>query len=221
MTGELSLEELYSKLENLGKVASKFEVYMAKHAEEEKHKDEEHMKAKKAEEEKHEKDKKMEEAMRKAMEEPDEHKRHDAMRQAMEEHGDHKKHEAFGKPEHEASDEEKEKEAQVAAIIEEKVNSMKNQILTANRLMNPTQVDEVEARLKVASITDIQKEYEIIKPFVAGVPEFGTQTQQKPFIPFYANLDAQKVDEAQLNANSPDSEFMNLTTKELMEKIRG
>ena len=125
----------------------------------------------------------------------------------------------FGDPDkkHEAmSDEDKEKEAQIASIINDKKSSMINQILTASRMINPAGLQEVEDRLKIASITDIQKEFNIITPFIGTIKPTNSTPQEK-IIPFYANITPQTIDNSQLTASSPDSEFSKFTTKELLE----
>jgi len=78
---------------------------------------------------------------------------------------------------------------------------------------------EVEARLKTASISQIEFEYNIIKPFI------GSQTNtvpipQEKIIPFFANMTPADIDANQLSASSPDSEFNKMTTKELMERLQ-
>jgi len=184
------------------------------------------MEAKKAEEEKKEEEKKeakkakYNSAIKAAMEEDDHEKKEAMVKRAMDElhdkkegmmdkdHNDHKNHEA--------TDEEKEKDAQIASIINDKKNSLIAQILTANRLINPTGLDTIEARLKKASIAEVQKEFDIVKPFIAGV-ETPTPTVQEKIIPFYANITPADIDSSQLTASSPDSDFTKLSTKELLE----
>ena len=225
-------------LESLGKELHDIKVLVAAKADNEETPDEK--KARVAEEEKdmkeHEakvamedkkEDEKMEAkratrdaAIKRAMEEPDTEKKDAAIKKAMEDY-DHEKKEAFGKPDdkHEAMDDEhkKEHEAQIASIINDKKNSLINQILTANRIINPTDVKSIEARLKTASITDIEKEWKIVKPFVAGTESTPSTVPPEKFIPFYANITPADVDASQLNASSPDSEFSKLSTKELLE----
>lgn len=213
MPEEMTLENLYAKIEKLGHVASDMEKFLASQDQAK------IAAAKKAEDEKKEDEKKeakkasLNAAIKAAAEEEDPEKKAAILKAAME---DDDKKEAFGKPKHAESDEDKEKSAQIAAIIKEKKDSLISQILSANRIFNPTGVAEVEARLKTASITDIQKEHDMIKPFIAGIPTQTTATQQ-PFVPFYANITPADVDKNQLTASSPDSEFSKLSTKELME----
>lgn len=156
-------------------------------------------------------------AIKKAMEEPDTEKKEAMIKKAMDEY-DHDKKEAFGKPdEHEKTAQEKEKDEHVASILENDRQSMINQILTANRIINPASVQIIEARLKTASITDVKKELEIVKPFIAGVEQTPVTTPQEKFIPYFANITPADVDASQLNASSPDSEFNKISTKELLE----
>jgi len=222
MPPEPTLEQLFEKLEKLGKTASTMETFMATHNDKE-HTEKEAKKAqeKKDEEEKMEAKKaKYQSAIKAAMEENDHEKKEAMVRAAQEELHDENKKEAFGKPEdekHEATDEEKEKDAQVASIIAEKKNSLIKQILTANRIIDPAHLKDVEARLKVASITDVEKEWNIVKPFVAGAEQTPVTTTQQPFVPYFANVTPADIDTNQLNANSPDSDFNKLTTKELLE----
>lgn len=218
MPTELTLESLGKNIEDLKTLVAGIKVggeedekkkLEAKKAEDEK-KHEEKMEAKKA---------KYNAAIKAAAEEDDPDKKMAMVKSAQDEMDD-KKHEAFGKPdEHKATEEEKEKNAQIASIINEKKNSMIKQILTANRIINPAGLVDVEARLKTASITEIQKEFDIVTPFIAGVPNQATQQPEK-IIPYFANVDAHTIDSTTLTAASPDSEFANLSTKELLEMSR-
>ncbi len=218
---EISLEQLSEKLEKMTKFATVMEARIAAQDETK----EEEKEAKKAEEEKKEEEKmeakkaKYNSAIKAANEETDHEKKVAMIKSANEEMED-KKHEAFGKPDekkHEAEEEEKkENEAQIASIVNDKKLSLINQIKSANRIMNPTGLKEVEDRLKTASITEIEKEFNIVKPFIAGIETTHT-VQPEKFIPFYANMTPQEVDTNQLSANSEASEFNKLTTRELLE----
>lgn len=161
-------------------------------------------------------------AIKIAMDEKDHDKKMEAMKKAEDDYND-KKHEAFGKPDEktkEAMDEKKEHEAQIASIINDKKSSMIAQILSANKMMNPNNVDSIALRLKTASIKDIQKEFNIVKPFVAGV-EMTPVIPQEKIIPFFANITPADIDGSQLNAASPDSQFMDLTEEEFQKMENG
>ena len=225
MSPELTLENLYGQLEKLGKTANKMEVFMASgikvgQEEDEKKK----LEAKKAENDNKEEEKKeakkakYNSAIKVAMDEDDHDKKDAAIRKAQDEYND-KKHDAMDDNKHEATDDEKEKDAQIASIIQDKKNSLIAQILTANRLINPNGLEAIESRLKKGSITEIQKEYDIVKPFIAGV-EPTVQTPQQKIIPFYANISPADIDASTLSANSPDSDFASLSTKELLEETQ-
>jgi len=192
---EPTLEQLYDKIESIGKTASDMQKFIASHD------IEKTASVKKAEDDKEEKKQAKKAALKKAMEEEDEDKRDAAIRKAMDmEEKDEKKDE---------------KEAQIASIIKEKRDSLTKQILTASRIFNPTQVPEIEARLKTASITEIENEWNIMKPFVARVQP--TIPAPVPFIPFYANMTPADIDNNQLTASSPDSAFAKFSTKKLLE----
>lgn len=218
MPPELTLETLAKDITDLKTLAAGIKVGM----EEDEHKK---MEAKKAQDEKEEKEKmeakkaKYNSAIKAAMEEDDHEKKEAMVKRAMDElhdkkegmmdndHNDHKNHEA--------TDEEKEKEAQIASIINEKKNEIITKILSANSIMNPTAVKEVETRLKSASITDVEKEWNILKPAFEG--SVARAVPQEKIIPFYANITPADVDASTLSAASPDSEFAKLSTKELLE----
>lgn len=216
MPPELTLETLAKNIEDV-------KVLVAKVAEDDnEHKEKE---AKKAEHEKEE-EKKMEakkakysSAIKTAMEEDDHDKKMAMVKQAEDEYND-KKHEAFGDPdkkEHDANeDEKKEHDAQIASIIADKKKSLINQILTANRIINPASLKEIEARLKTAGITEIEKEWSIVKPFVAGV-ETSASVPQEKFVPYFANVTPADIDSSTLSAASPASDFNKFSTKELLE----
>jgi hypothetical protein len=138
------------------------------------------------------------------MEEEDKDKRDAAIRKAMDDDTNPK----------EATDEEKEKEAQIASIIDDKKQDYIKQILTANKLINPQGLKAVEERVKSASISDLKKELEIVKPFIATTT---TETKPESFVGYYANITPQDTDNETLTASSPDSEFNKFTTKELLE----
>jgi hypothetical protein len=227
---ELTLEQLASKVDDVSKIATKLETFMAEH---DKHEHDE--KAKKAmEDKKHEEARKAKKtaALKKAMEEPDDEKRDAAIRKAMEEDKDdeHKEssHKGTVMDEHDhdnhkgmKDDEKKDHEAAIASVIEKERTDLMTKIMTANRLLDPTSLKAVEERVKSASIQELQTEWKTIEPFVGNtmLSPADTQTQQ-PAIPFFmagVTGDAGQFDKNQLNANSPDSEFAKLSTKEIME----
>ncbi len=221
MPEELTLESLGKNIADLKVLVGGIKVGQ----EEDEHKKQEAVKKaqddKKEEEKMEAKKAKYTSAIKAAMEENDHDKKMAMVRKAQDEmedkehKADHNEHNK-NMNKHEATDEEKEKEAQIASIINEKKSSLIKQILTANRIINPSGLDVIEARLKKASITDVEKEYNIVKPFIAGVPETPSVPQQ-PVIPFYANITPTDVDASQLTAASPVSDFSKLSTKELME----
>jgi len=218
MQPEVTLETLFKDIADLKTLAAGIKVGQeedekkkleAKKAMEEK-KEEEKMEAKKA---------KYNSAIKAAMEEDDHDKKEALVKHAMDELHD-KEHkgmdEEHNKHKKEAMEEEKEKDAQVASIINDKKNSLIAQILTANRIINPNGLQLIETRLKKASITEVQKEYDIVKPFISGVESTPVPPTQ-PVIPYFANITPADVDANQLNASSPDSDFTKLSTKELLE----
>lgn len=161
-----------------------------------------------------------------AMDEKDHDKKMAMVKKAEDEYND-KKHEAFGEPKDkkEGMDkEDKEHKAHVASMITKDKNSMIKQILTANSIVNPQNVKAIEARLKQASIMDVQKEFDIIKPFVASGVESTVpyQPTQEKIIPFYANvMSPANIDDSMLTANSEDSEFINLTEADFQKLENG
>lgn len=175
----------------------------------------------------------LEAAIKQAMHEDDSEKKDAAIKQAMEDYGHEKNHEAFGDPSkknnHDAmSDEEKEKEAQIASIINEKKTETINKILQANIMTNPQNAAVIEARLKQANITDVNKEWEALAPSFAHLIEQQMkqpsmmQQQEQKIVPFYANVNQitpVNVDEKQLSASSPASAFAKISTKELLEDM--
>lgn len=147
-------------------------------------------------------------ALKAAMDEEDEEKRDAAIRKAMDmedEKKDAKK----------ATDEDVEKEAQIAAILNDKKTDYINKILTANKIFNPQGIKAVEERIKVASITDLQKEWTILAPAFEGAT--APVKSQEKIIPFFANIQAGQIDKDQLDASSPESSFAKLSSKELLE----
>lgn len=243
---EPTLEQLYAKLDT---VTSKVDTFIAQHEHDEHKEHDKHMAKHKGETEHHDREngehehrhekhpsgdhprearKEKEEAMRKAMEEPDDEKRHEKLKEAAHEYMEQDHHkEAMGprgehgrgtrgrEDEHEKKEE---REAQIASIIAEKKAGLVNQILTANRMINPAGLKDVEKRMKYASISEVEHEFNIIKPFIGGVIP---QQQTEKFVPFYASMTPQDIDKSQLSASSPDSDFAQISTKELLKEVRG
>lgn len=236
MDGELSLETLASKLDSTLKIASTLKADMdeMKKDHEAQNDDDKDKKAKKAqhdEEEKKEARGNRYNALKTAMEEPNEEKRDAAIKAAMDEH-DHKEKDAQSKDpsenvthsekphiekEGQTEEEKKEEHAAVASILKEKKADYISKILTANKIFNSGEVKAIEKRLKKANISELEKEWSHVKPFVASMPN-APKEQSQDFIPFFASMgNAEEIDAAQLNANSPDSAFAKLSTKELLE----
>ena len=156
-------------------------------------------------------------AMKSAMDENDEEKRDAAMKQAMEQKDPTTNTTPNAK---EAMDEdEKEEHAAVASIIGDKRQEYITKILSANKLFNASNIQEVEKRVRKATLTSLKKEYKTILPFIGGVKaEQQPAAAAPPVIPYFASMmTPQDVDASQLTASSPDSAFANLTTKELLE----
>lgn len=235
MDGELSLEQLASKLDSTLKIASTLKAdmdEMKKNHEGQTEEEKEKM-AKKAQEEKMEEEKKEArgnryKALKTAMEEPDEKKRDAAIKAAMDEHN-HKEMEGMDnnllhqdrshiEKEGQTDEEKKEEHAAVASILKEKKADYITKILTANKIFNSGEVKAIQKRLKTANISELEKEWSHVKPFVANIPNTPKEQYQQDFIPFFASMgNAEEIDAAQLNANSPDSAFAKLSTKELLE----
>ncbi len=162
-------------------------------------------------------------AIKAAQEMDDEDKKDAAIKAAMDYmNHDEKKSKYKGQDDDEnkneaQTDEEKEEHAAVASILKEKKFDYINKILTANKIFNPGEVKAIEKRLKKANISELEKEWTHVKPFVANVPN-APQEKPEPFIPYFASImSPEEIDASQLNANSPDSAFAKLTTKELLE----
>jgi len=221
MPPELSLEQLATKLDEVHKTAN-----AVKSAMDEEHKnnhegqtdEEKEKEAKKAQEEEQKEENKEARkarynAMKKAMEEPDEEKRDAAIKAAMDEHEHEEVKDA------QDDEEKKENEANVASIINDKKSEFIDKILTANKIFNPTKIKDIESRVKKANLTALKKEWSVIQPFLAAMPKAEPKPEpQENFIPYFASIGTpEDIDKAQLNANSPDSAFAQLSTKELLE----
>lgn len=237
--GELTLEELASKLDAIHKTANivKADVdeikerdhpmHMSKRANE----NEEDYKARVAQE-MEDKKKEAEEkeemkearkarysAVKAAMGEHDEEKRDAALRAAMAQ-TDPTENTIRNDKERTAEEEEKEKEnnAAVASIIGDKRQEFINKILTANKVFNASNIKEVEKRVMKASLSKLKTEYKTIEPFIAQQVQAKPAEQSPPVIPYFASMmTPEDVDIKQLNANSPDSAFAQISTKELLE----
>lgn len=220
---ELSMEQLDDKLttitEGMTKMASTIDIKIKEWtASTKKAMEEDKEMAKKA------KTAKYNNAIKAAMEEDDPDKKEAMLKAAMEDHKKEAEHDDPGshdKPNKTAmTDEEKEKENNIATMLDEKKASIIAKIMTANKIINPNGLVELEARIKTASITALTKEWNTIEPFVAGISQVPTVQIQEPVIPFFAggiSNPGAGIDDVQLNANSPDSAFVKFTTKELME----
>lgn len=216
--GELTLEELASKLNSIHKTASAVKADVEeikqrdhplhqamdeKHDDEKTAMDEEHKESmdeehKEAMDEEHEKEarKARYKAMKKAMDEHDEKDRDTAMHKAMD-NNDVKHHQTNptenttrNDKEKTAMDEEHEEEhAAVASIIGDKREEFINKILSANKVFNAPNIKSVEKRVRKASLTKLKAEYNIIKPFTAAAQPTQTATEQpEQVIPYFANI---------------------------------
>lgn len=227
------MESLFDKVNVIESTMTKFQANVDEMLKKDPQKD---AAAKKAMEEKEENDKKeakkakrasLEAAIRKAMEEPEDEKKDAAIKKAMhdydEEHkgmeNNHDKpdqHEAFGP----RSDKDNEHTAAVHDIIDEKKADLIKNIMTANIILNPTKLKEVEARVRQASISELKQEWGMVEGYVASIQQQPSAPQPtEKVIPFFANYQdptAAQIDSKQLNASSPDSAFASLSTKELM-----
>jgi len=224
MPPELTLEDVMKKVtESNLKIAS----FIADHERDEGDpKTEQEKEAKKAQQEKEDTEKKEEAskrasriaAVKKAMEEPDDEKKEAAIRKAMDD--DHPKDHTAMDEEHKkeakkAMEKEKEEKEHVASIISDARKDLINKILTANSIMNPNGLKEIEAGLKTASFSEIKKTWKILQPAFEGAVQ--QPTQQEKFVPYFANITPADIDNTTLTAASPDSEFSKFTTKELTE----
>jgi hypothetical protein len=221
MPPELSLEELASKVDKTLKIASTLKAQNDEDKEKHEAQDEEKEEEKKAQEEEKEEEKKEARkarynSMKKAMEEDDEKKRDAAILKAMDEN----KHEELKEAQEE--EEKKEEKANVASIIHDKKSEFISKILTANKIFNPSKIKQIESRVKKANLSALKKEWSVIEPFLAAMPTPAEKPQQpEQFIPYFASMaQPEDIDAAQLNANSPDSAFAQLSTKELLEMTR-
>ncbi len=213
---EQSLETLFGKIENISKGMSVLQA----NVEEMKDKDTmkgmtEEEKKEAGENEKKEEAKKAKRAsklaaIKKAMEEDDDEKKEAGIKKAMDDYDEKKG--AEEKPIDEKKD--PAKQDHIANIIEDKRQEIITKILTANKILNPTTVSAVEKRLFKANLTDVQQEWKTIEPFVGSVT--ATPPVQEKVVPFFANYTPTNIDDNQLNANSPDSEFSKISTKELL-----
>jgi len=223
---ELSLETLAKKFDD---VTATIKSWTANEEEKKKH----DMEAKKAEDEKHEDERKEAKkgrrakkysAIKRAMEEDDEDKKDAALKKAMEEDEDEHmaEHEEMKKHDAMEDDEKKEHDAQIASIINKEKLIIDASILRAAKIMNPAGVDALAKELKSNKFTASKKMQEDMSKIWGSEIFDVVQTASVPketAAPYFmaAAMSPQEVDASQLNANSPDSEFAKLTTKELLE----
>jgi len=226
MSGELSLEEMGSKL---GSFESKLDGFIASYGkkanEDDKTKEKEKEAAiKKANDEKEKEHKEakraaLEAAIKKAMEEPIDEKKEAAIKKAMSDYG----HEDDKTKKEAMSEDDKENKEHVAAIISDKKIDIDNKILQAAAMSNPTGHAALKLELQNGSFTASKKMYETMEKM------FGTQifkantnvptpavTAPPPFFMAGAVAPA-TMDANQLNASSSVMEFSKLSTKDLLE----
>ncbi len=211
---EQSLETLFDKVETISKGMSVLQANVEEMKDKDPHKAQEEEKDEKKEAKKAKLAKKLA-AVRKAMEKEYDEEKEAAIKKAMEDHDD----EDTKKGQEEKPIDEKkdpEKKDHIASIIEDKRKEIANKILTANKILNPANIKEVEKRLFKANLTEVEREWQTIQPFVGSMPQ--TPVQEK-VVPFFANYTPTSIDENQLNANSPDSEFSKISTKDLLSEM--
>ena len=223
--GELTMEELSTKIDAIAKIAEKMEKDSddrkdSKKAETEK---EDKMKARRA---------KRDDEMKEAMTEEDDDKRDAKMKRAMDDYdkdhkamGDNKDHNDNHKGKsHKAEKDEDEKERDAATddMIKKDKEKNANKILMATKIINPSLLAATHSRLKSASASEIRKEWKLLEPFVGSITLPTTITapdpvpvQQvpPPFMPSYA----QDTDNEVFTASTPDSAFTKFTTQELLD----
>lgn len=229
LSAEITLETLAKSITDMQTMMTGFKAMDENHKDKEKE-----AAAKKAmDEKKMDDDKKeakkaaLQAAINKAMDEKDEVKKEAAIKKAMDDYDE--KHKAMmDKEEH---DKPKSHDASyIASLITKDKKILITKILTANKMLSPQNLPDVEARIKTASIEDLQKEWDVMQPFAAAVmPELaeggnGIQLQQIPTrqgtppTPYFANIHEMNpgtVDSSMLTANSPPSDFNKISTKEL------
>lgn len=241
MAPELTLEDMAKKIDALSVVASSLKT--AQEEKEEKEKE-----AKKAQDEEKEEERKearkasrgrRDAAIKLAMEEPDDEKKDAGIKRAQDEYDkEHKaqdkeeeKHDAMDMDEHEPKDhdaqteeEKKEKDAQIASIIDKEKLLIDNKILTAAKIMNPAGVKSLTKELSKNTFTASKKMLDDMtkihgEPFMAStIQPTAVPVQEKvPYFMANAMQQADQVDANMLTANSPDSDFAKLSTKELLE----
>lgn len=227
MAGELSLEQMGSKL---GVIDSKIDGFIAaygkKAMDEKNHTDKEKEAAiKKAMDEKeHEKKEAkraaLEAAIKKAMEEPIDEKKEAAIKKAMSDYG----HEDKDKKEAMDNNHDKDKmnNEHVAAIIADKKIDIDNKILQAAAMSNPAGLTALKLELHNGSFTASKKMYETMEKmfgkaiFQANIVPTPAVTQAPPFFMAGA-ISPDAMDSSQLNASSNVMDFAKLSTKELLE----
>lgn len=151
------------------------------------HKDKEHM----AE---HDDMDKMKDAFKKAQNETDSEKKKEAMKKAIEEHEDyeHKHSKKSKRAETEPSKQDKDKmEAKIANTIMKKIPLIEK-ILTATKVIDPTNYAKIEKELTAATLDEVEAKYASIKPYMAAMGMEGkptsTSNQTPTMIPFQAGL---------------------------------
>lgn len=226
MTGELSLEEMGTKINDFTTKLDGFIASYGKKAEHENEKNKEHEAAlKKAQEEKEEEKReakraKLEDDIHDAMDEDDHDKKEAAIKKAMDEysHGEDKPK----TEKHEATTEEKEEKEHVAAIIKDKKLDIDKQILQAAIMSNPAGIPALKTELEKGTYSASIKMYDSMKKMFgenifqahSNIPT--TVTAPPPFF-MASSISPESIDTNQLNASSPAMDFSKLSSKDLLD----
>lgn len=166
----------------------------------------------------HEENEKVKDAFKKAMDEKDPEKKKDAMKKAMDMKDDHDE-KTSKKAMDEPHKDKKVNEAKIAETIMNKIPLIEK-ILIAEKMINPTKVEETRKILLASSMEEIQAKHNLLTPYIAALGLSGNIPTKQSFtgIPFQASTITTDVTPDNLfEASVDDIDFDNVKTSKIME----
>jgi len=166
----------------------------------------------------HEENEKVKDAFKKAMDEKDPDKKHEAMKKAMDMKKDHDE-KTSKKADDAPKEDKKEVEAKIAETIMNKIPLIEK-ILIAEKMINPTKVEETRKILLASSMEEVQAKHDLLTPYIAalGLTEGNNTKQSFTGIPFQASTITTDVTPDNLfEASVDDIDFDKVNTSKIME----
>lgn len=165
----------------------------------------------------HEENEKVKDAFKKANDEKDPEKKKEAMKKAMDMKDDHDE-KTSKKAMDEPHKDKKVNEAKIAETIMNKIPLIEK-ILIAEKMINPTKVEETRKILLASSMEEVQAKYNLLTPYIAALGLSGNIPTKQSFtgIPFQAStITADATPDNLFEASVDDIDFDKVDTTKIL-----